>query len=160
VYFLVEAFRNAAAGEAHLNSDHFKAAIARMPGLLADRQRSYTPAFPSTGGLPWQNSSPPANRTNRRNPAAHAPDICGWRCQAGDIGAFLDPDEGRRERAPPVPVLRLAKGPGGPGQVFADPYGAEAWFEFCPHHPRECRIPGREDCPRVHLVPGVEQAGP
>jgi len=46
------------------------------------------------------------------------------------------------------------------GKVFADPYGAEAGREFCPHHPRECRFPGREDCPRVHLVPGIEQAGP
>jgi quinol monooxygenase YgiN len=35
VYFLVEAFRDAAAGQAHVGSDHFKAAIARMPGLQA-----------------------------------------------------------------------------------------------------------------------------
>lgn len=35
VYFLVEAFRDAAAGQAHVDSGHFKAAIARMPGLLA-----------------------------------------------------------------------------------------------------------------------------
>ena len=35
VYFLVEAFRDAAAGEAHVSSDHFKAAIARLPGLVA-----------------------------------------------------------------------------------------------------------------------------
>jgi quinol monooxygenase YgiN len=35
VYFLVEAFRDAAAGQAHVNSGHFKAAIARIPGLLA-----------------------------------------------------------------------------------------------------------------------------
>jgi quinol monooxygenase YgiN len=35
VYFLVEAFRDAAAGQAHVVSDHFKAAIARMPELLA-----------------------------------------------------------------------------------------------------------------------------
>jgi quinol monooxygenase YgiN len=34
-YFLVEAFRDAAAGKAHVDSDHFKAAIARMPELLA-----------------------------------------------------------------------------------------------------------------------------
>ena len=36
VYFLVEAFRDAAAGEAHVDSGHFKSAIARMPGLLAE----------------------------------------------------------------------------------------------------------------------------
>ena len=35
VYFLVEAFKDAAAGEAHVNSGHFKAAIARLPDLLA-----------------------------------------------------------------------------------------------------------------------------
>jgi quinol monooxygenase YgiN len=35
LYLLVEAFRDAAAGEAHVNSDHFKAAIARLPELLA-----------------------------------------------------------------------------------------------------------------------------
>jgi quinol monooxygenase YgiN len=35
VYFLVEAFRDAAAGKVHVDSDHFKTAIARMPGLLA-----------------------------------------------------------------------------------------------------------------------------
>jgi quinol monooxygenase YgiN len=36
VYFLVEAFRDAAAGEAHVSSGHFKTAIARLPGLLAE----------------------------------------------------------------------------------------------------------------------------
>jgi len=35
VYFLVEVFRDAAAGEAHVTSSHFKAALARLPGLLA-----------------------------------------------------------------------------------------------------------------------------
>lgn len=35
VYFLVEVFRDAAAGEAHVASGHFKPAIAQMPGLLA-----------------------------------------------------------------------------------------------------------------------------
>ena len=34
-YFLVEAFRDAAAGQAHVDSGHFKAAIARLPDLLA-----------------------------------------------------------------------------------------------------------------------------
>lgn len=36
VYFLVEVFRDAAAGQAHVASAHFKTAIARMPGLLAE----------------------------------------------------------------------------------------------------------------------------
>lgn len=34
-YFLIEAFRDAAAGEAHVSSGHFKAAIARLPDFLA-----------------------------------------------------------------------------------------------------------------------------
>lgn len=34
-YFLIEAFRDAAAGESHVNSSHFQAAIARLPDLLA-----------------------------------------------------------------------------------------------------------------------------
>lgn len=34
-YFLIEAFKDAAAGESHVNSGHFKAAIARLPDLLA-----------------------------------------------------------------------------------------------------------------------------
>lgn len=36
VYLLVEAFRDAAAGDAHVHTEHFKAAIAMMPGLLAE----------------------------------------------------------------------------------------------------------------------------
>ncbi len=35
VYLLVEAFRDAAAGEAHVESEHFKAASAQMPKWLA-----------------------------------------------------------------------------------------------------------------------------
>jgi quinol monooxygenase YgiN len=36
VYVLVEAFRDRAAGEVHVKSEHFKASIARLPQLLAD----------------------------------------------------------------------------------------------------------------------------
>lgn len=36
VYFLIEAFRDAAASEAHVNSEHFRAAIARLPESLAE----------------------------------------------------------------------------------------------------------------------------
>lgn len=35
VYLLVEAFRDSAAGEAHVNSAHFKSAIAQLPNWLA-----------------------------------------------------------------------------------------------------------------------------
>ena len=34
VYTLVEAFEDASAGEAHVNTDHFKAAMGRLPQLL------------------------------------------------------------------------------------------------------------------------------
>jgi quinol monooxygenase YgiN len=36
MYVLVEAFEDAAAGEVHVNSDHFKNATALLPTLLAD----------------------------------------------------------------------------------------------------------------------------
>jgi quinol monooxygenase YgiN len=35
VYFLIEVFRDAAAGEAHTQSDHFKKAIGTLPALLS-----------------------------------------------------------------------------------------------------------------------------
>ena len=37
VYILVEAFKDSDAGAAHVKSEHFKAAIASMPDLLAAR---------------------------------------------------------------------------------------------------------------------------
>jgi quinol monooxygenase YgiN len=49
VYFLVEAFRDAAAGKAHVDSDHFKAAIARMPGLLAGAPEIVHADIPADG---------------------------------------------------------------------------------------------------------------
>jgi quinol monooxygenase YgiN len=36
VYVLVEAFEDGAAGEAHVNSDHFKTAMERLSQFLAD----------------------------------------------------------------------------------------------------------------------------
>ena len=38
-YVLVEAFRDAAAGEAHVQSDHFAAATAKLPAYLASTPR-------------------------------------------------------------------------------------------------------------------------
>jgi quinol monooxygenase YgiN len=35
LWVLIEAFRDAEAGEAHVESDHFKAAMSQMPRLLA-----------------------------------------------------------------------------------------------------------------------------
>jgi quinol monooxygenase YgiN len=36
LYLLVEAFRDEAAGKAHVDSEHFKAAMAQLPEWLAD----------------------------------------------------------------------------------------------------------------------------
>ncbi|ETW99543.1 MAG: antibiotic biosynthesis monooxygenase [Candidatus Entotheonella factor] len=36
-FVLLEAFRDSEAGAAHVNSDHFKAAMASMPDLISDR---------------------------------------------------------------------------------------------------------------------------
>ncbi len=36
-FVLLEAFKNREAGEAHVNSDHFKAAMDLMPDMIADR---------------------------------------------------------------------------------------------------------------------------
>jgi quinol monooxygenase YgiN len=58
VYFLVEAFRDAAAGKAHLNSDHFKAAIARMPGLLAGPPEIVHADLPVDGWSPMAELQP------------------------------------------------------------------------------------------------------
>jgi len=49
VYFLVEAFRDAAAGEVHVGSEHFKTAIARMPGLLAGAPEIVYADLPADG---------------------------------------------------------------------------------------------------------------
>ena len=48
-YFLVEAFRDGAAGESHVNSDHFKAAIALMPNLLASAPEVVHTEVPTDG---------------------------------------------------------------------------------------------------------------
>jgi quinol monooxygenase YgiN len=55
VYFLVEAFRDAAVGEAHVSSGHFKTAIAQMPGLGAEPPGSSVPMSPPAGGRGWRN---------------------------------------------------------------------------------------------------------
>jgi quinol monooxygenase YgiN len=36
-FVLLEAFRDREAGEAHVNSDHFKAAMALMPDMISER---------------------------------------------------------------------------------------------------------------------------
>jgi quinol monooxygenase YgiN len=48
-YFLVEAFRDAAAGEAHVTSSHFKEAIARLPEFLAGPPEIIHAEIPADG---------------------------------------------------------------------------------------------------------------
>ncbi len=62
VYFLVEAFRDAAAGEAHVSSGHFKAAIAQMPGLLAEPPEIIHADVPA-GGWSRMAELPPAGES-------------------------------------------------------------------------------------------------
>jgi len=49
VYLLLEAFRHAAAGAAHVNTDHFKAAMTRIPALLAGNPEIVNVEVPSDG---------------------------------------------------------------------------------------------------------------
>jgi quinol monooxygenase YgiN len=49
VYFLVEVFRDTAAGEAHVASSHFKTALARLPGLLAGPPQIIHADIPAEG---------------------------------------------------------------------------------------------------------------
>jgi quinol monooxygenase YgiN len=48
-YVLVEAFRDAEAGQAHVNTDHFKAAIAWMPDAVSDIPRIINVEAPGDG---------------------------------------------------------------------------------------------------------------
>jgi quinol monooxygenase YgiN len=49
-YVLVEAFRDDEAGAAHVNSSHFKAAQATLPGFLAETPRIVNATVP---GMEW-----------------------------------------------------------------------------------------------------------
>jgi quinol monooxygenase YgiN len=49
LYVLVEAFRDGAAGESHVNTDHFKAAMARLPQLLAEVPEIVNVEVPGNG---------------------------------------------------------------------------------------------------------------
>jgi quinol monooxygenase YgiN len=52
VYVLVEAFKDGEAGAAHVNSEHFKAAIARMPDLLSARPQIIYADIPAEDWAP------------------------------------------------------------------------------------------------------------
>jgi quinol monooxygenase YgiN len=52
IYVLVEAFNDSDAGAAHVNSTHFKAAVARMPDLLAARPQIIYADITAEGWMP------------------------------------------------------------------------------------------------------------
>ena len=52
LYVLVEVFKDSDAGAAHVNSDHFKAAIARLPDLLAARPQIIYADIPAEDWAP------------------------------------------------------------------------------------------------------------
>ena len=49
VYVLIEAFQDAAAGQAHVSTDHFKAAAERLPDLLVEAPEIVYCDIPATG---------------------------------------------------------------------------------------------------------------
>lgn len=51
VYVLVEAFRDGDAGSAHVNSDHFKQAMADMPQALVSTPKIISQQLDATGWL-------------------------------------------------------------------------------------------------------------
>jgi quinol monooxygenase YgiN len=52
VYVLVEAFRDSDAGASHVQSEHFKAAVERMPDLLAARPQIIYADIPAEDWAP------------------------------------------------------------------------------------------------------------
>ncbi len=52
LWVLVEVFRDAEAGEAHVQSDHFKAAMERLPHLLAGVPEVINVEVPADGWAP------------------------------------------------------------------------------------------------------------
>ncbi|MGK5637162.1 putative quinol monooxygenase [Streptomyces sp. URMC 126] len=57
-FVLVEAFEDAAAGEAHVNSEHFKTAMAWMPDLIAKTPEIVNVEVPSEGWSAMAELSP------------------------------------------------------------------------------------------------------
>lgn len=62
-YFLIEAFRDAAAGASHVNSSHSRRQSPGCRTFLPRRRRLSTPTSPLTGGRGWQNSSAPPSES-------------------------------------------------------------------------------------------------
>lgn len=48
-FILVEAFRDSQAGEAHVNSEHFKTAMSWIPDVVADKPRIVNVEVPQDG---------------------------------------------------------------------------------------------------------------
>ncbi|HLJ66528.1 MAG TPA: putative quinol monooxygenase [Chloroflexota bacterium] len=58
-YVLVEAFRDAGAGAAHVQSEHFKQAMRDLPLLIAGTPEVVNVEVPGTGWFPLTEMSPP-----------------------------------------------------------------------------------------------------
>jgi quinol monooxygenase YgiN len=67
-FVLIEAFRDRAAGAAHVHSDHFKAAMAGCPTRSRPRRRLSTLKRPEKAGRPWPNCNlaPPSDARRSR----------------------------------------------------------------------------------------------
>lgn len=99
LYVLVEAFQDGAAGQAHVNSDHFKAAIAWLPDLLADIPEIVNVVVPEDG---WSrmaemqlrdrdcgNPSRQSARGRRQKPALALALTPGLLCAGGTISGSV-----------------------------------------------------------------------
>jgi quinol monooxygenase YgiN len=61
-FVLLEAFRDGEAGAAHVNSDHFKAAMAWMPDVVADTPEIVNVELPGDGWTRMAEIQPRAGR--------------------------------------------------------------------------------------------------
>ena len=57
-FVLLEGFQSREAGEAHVNSDHFKVAIARLPDLIAKRPDLINVEVPGDGWVEMSEVAP------------------------------------------------------------------------------------------------------
>jgi quinol monooxygenase YgiN len=64
-FVLVEAFRDARAGSAHVNSEHFKTAIAQLPAMLAETPEIINVEVPGTTWSPIAEMSVPEQDSGR-----------------------------------------------------------------------------------------------
>ena len=61
-FVLVEAFESREAGEVHVNSDHFKTAMAWIPDVIADTPEIINVEVPGNGWAPMAELKPPGGQ--------------------------------------------------------------------------------------------------